>query len=111
MLNYNNMLSRRRTDFSKADPYFTGTALTLSAGPRSYTKRRRSTDEFISDAVNRNQIFWIVGNVFNVKFMSFITALTNLDFIHLLVSPRRIAAEEKARFGDHFSKSRWIKSS
>jgi hypothetical protein len=54
---------------------------------------------------------------------------TKLDFIHLLVSPRRDAAKEyvkstwkadftyfprpenKARFGDYFSKSKWIKSS
>jgi hypothetical protein len=54
---------------------------------------------------------------------------TKLDFIHMLVAPRRVAAEEyvksalkadftyfpsaenKARFGDYFSKSKWIKSS
>jgi hypothetical protein len=57
------------------------------------------------------------------------TLCSQLDFIHLLVSPRRDAAEEyvkstrkadftyfpsaenKGRFGDYFSKSKWIKSS
>jgi len=70
-----------------------------------------------------NSILWRIQFNYNYRGRAF-----RLDFIHLLVSPRRYAAQEyvksnwkadftyfpsaenKARFGEYFSNTKWIKS-